>query len=151
MPLTPSKRHANWQGTSFTPVVNGTAGSATPITGVMRIAINLRGELIQHKGDADYYPTVNAGVGANPQAMVVYRDLKVAHGLNPGNRGTLTSTHNDAKNAGGVGGGSYSFTMTYVVESTETEGQHAQFGEATTTFVGESTDGVTNPITYTDN
>jgi hypothetical protein len=134
----------NWTGVSFTP----TGGATTVISGVTSVAIDNGGTLARFAGDGDRYSTTVVNDYNEPMVTVHSADL-TALGANPaGTVGTLTATHNDAKN--GPGSGAITYTLTNaVIAAYPIQGAHRQFGQGTLTVTAYSTDGVTNPLSTT--
>lgn len=142
---TPSKRHLNWTGTSFTPA----GGSLTAITGVTDVQIAGGGSVITHSGDGDRFPTTKVNDFADPKITVHCRDLSTLNGFAIGTRGAFASTHNDAKNGITAASGGYSVALAAaIIADKTTGGQHRQFGEGQLMLEAESADGVTNPLTF---
>ena len=139
MPAT--KRFMNWTGVAFAPL----GGTATTITGVTSVAIDSGGSLAQFSGDGDRYNTTMVNDFNEPTITIQSADLAALRANPIGTSGTLTATHNDAKN--GVGSGAVTYTLTNaVVSACQVRGAHRQFGQGTITFGAFSADGVTNPL-----
>lgn len=139
--MSATKRFMNWTGVSFTPV-NGTA---TPITGVTSVTIDSGGSLARFSGDGDRYVTTMVNDFNEPVITIHSADLSALRANPVGTVGTLTATHNDARN--GVGSGAVTYTMANaVISSLQVQGAHRQFGQGTLTLGAFSGDGVTNPI-----
>jgi hypothetical protein len=139
--MSATKRFMNWTGVSFTP----TGGSSTTITGVTSVAIDSGGSLAKFAGDGDRFVTAMVNDFNDPTVTVHAADLSAIRANPVGTVGTLTATHNDAKN--GVGTGAVTYTLTNaVVASCQVQGAHRQFGQGSVTFAAFSTDGVTNPL-----
>jgi hypothetical protein len=138
-----SRAQINWTGVSFTP----TGGSATSITRVTAGMFGLGGHLIKFKGDTDQYPTIIASPTQEPHASFTTADVGTMMGFSPGTGGSLTATLNDAK---AVAGGAVVFALANAVfENASAMGQHAQFATVTGTWQAYSSDGVTNPLSFT--
>jgi hypothetical protein len=141
MPVT--KAQLNWTGVSFTP----TGGSATSITRVMAGMFGQGGHLIKFKGDTDLYPTVIAAPTVEPHASFTTADVGTMMGFAPGSAGALAATLSDAK---AQTGGAVVFALANAVfENASATGQHAQFATVTGTWQAYSSDGVTNPLSFT--
>jgi hypothetical protein len=139
--MSATKRFMNWTGVAFTPV-NGTA---TAITGVTSVSIDSGGNLAKFAGDGDRYVTTMVNDFNEPTVTVHSADLAALR-VNPaGSVGTLTATHNDAKNGSGSGALTYTLANA-VVAACQVQGAHRQFGQGSVTFHAFSSDGVTNPI-----
>jgi hypothetical protein len=68
-------------------------------------------------------------------------------GITPGTTATLNATLSDAK---GATGGSVVFALANAVfENADTQAQHAQFATVTGTWQAFSSDGATNPLSFT--
>jgi hypothetical protein len=132
-----SKANINWSGVAF---------NSTNITRVTNASIGQGGSLIKFKGDTDVYPTIIASVDQEPHASVTTADVGTMMGFSPGTTATLTATLNDAKQASG---GAVNFTLINAVfENADTQAQHAQFGSVTGTWQCFSSDGSTNPLSF---
>ena len=139
MPAT--KRFMNWTGVAFTPL----NGQPTAITGVTSVAIESGGSLARFAGDGDRFVTTMVNDFNEPTATVQAADLAAIRAYPVGTVGTLTATHNDAKN--GAGSGAVTYTLSNaVVSACNVHGAHRQFGQGTLTFASFSSDGVTNPL-----
>jgi hypothetical protein len=133
-----TKAQINWTAVSF---------NSTPITRVTNASVGQGGQLIKFKGDIDLYPTIIANVDNEPHASITTADVGTMMGFVPGTSGTLTATLNDAK---GTAGGAVVFALANAVfENADTQAQHAQFGSVTGTWQCYSSDGSTNPLSFT--
>ena len=136
--MTATKAQINWTAVSF---------ASTSITRVTNAMVGQGGSLIKFKGDTDLYPTIIAMVDQEPHASITTADVGTMMGFNPGAVGTLNATLNDAKSATG---GAVVFAMINATfENADTQAQHAQFGTVTGTWQAYSTDGATNPLSFT--
>jgi hypothetical protein len=138
-----SKAQINWTGVAFTP----TSGSAVPITRVTAGMFGLGGHLIKFKGDTDQYPTIIASPTQEPHASFTTADVGTMMGFAPGTAGSLAAQLNDAK--GQTGGAVLFALINAVFENASATGQHAQFATVTGTWQAFSSDGVTNPLSFT--
>jgi hypothetical protein len=133
-----TKLQANW-----TAISHGT----TAISRVTHVSFSQGGSLATYSADGDHYPTVVVSLLNKPRASVTSSDTATLMGIGPGTTATFSATHKDAK---GATGGDILYVMTNsVVENVETTGAHAQFGSATMTLLAYSSDGVTNPLSFT--
>ncbi len=57
--------------------------------------------------------------------------------------------HRISKDAMGATGGDIHYVMADAVENVETSGSHAEFGSATMQLLALSSDGTTNPLSFT--
>jgi hypothetical protein len=138
-----SRANINWTGVSFTPV-NGSLISITRVTAAM---FGLGGHLIKFKGDTDQYPTIIASPTQEPHCSITTADVGTMLGFAPGTSGVVAAQLNDAK---GVTGGAVLFALINAVfENADGSGSHAQFATTTGTFQAFSSDGVTNPLSFT--
>jgi hypothetical protein len=136
--MSATKAQINWTAVAF-----GTVA----ITRVTNASVGQGGSLIKFKGDTDLYPTIIANVDSEPHMSITTADVGNLMNFGPGTAGTLTATLNDAKMAAG---GSVVFTMVNAVfENADTQAQHAQFGSVTGTWQAFSSDGSTNPLSFT--
>jgi hypothetical protein len=129
--------------------INWTAVShgSTNLTRVTNAVFGQGGSLIKFKGDTDLYATIIANVDNEPHASVTTADVGTMMGIAPGTSATLNATLNDAK---GVTGGAVVFALANAVfENADTHAQHAQFATVTGTWQAFSTDGSTNPLSFT--
>ncbi len=139
--MSATKRFMNWSGVTFTPV----GGQPTLISGVTSVAIESGGSLARFAGDGDRYVTTMVNDFNEPTVTIQAADLASLRANPVGTVGTLTATHNDAKN--GTGSGAVTYTMSNaVVASCHVHGAHRQFGQGSITFAAFSGDGVTNPL-----
>ena len=136
--MSATKAQINWTGVEF---------NSVNITRVTNASIGQGGQLIKFKGDTDIYPTIIANVDNEPHASITTADVGTMMGFVPGTSATLTATLNDAKSAAG---GAVNFTLANAVfENADTQAQHAQFGSVTGTWQCYSSDGSTNPLSFT--
>ena len=136
--MSATKAQINWSAVSF---------ASTAITRVTNASVGQGGNLIKFKGDTDAFPTIIAMVDQEPHASITTADVGTMMGFIPGASGTLTATLNDAKLASG---GAVVFTLANAVfENADTQAQHAQFGSVTGTWQAFSSDGSTNPLSFT--
>lgn len=135
--MTATKRNINWSSCSF---------ASTAITGVTNATVGQGGSLLKFKADVDVFPTLVVMVDQEPHASITTADVGTAFGFTPGQTGTLTLTHNDAK---GAAAGAVVFTMINAVfENADDSGAHAQVGSVTATWQSFSSDGVTPPLSF---
>lgn len=136
--MSATRAQINWASVSF---------GSTAITRITTGGFGQGGKLIRFKGDTDMYSTVIANVTNEPSATFTTADVGTMMGIAPGTTNTLTATLADAK---GATGGSVVFTMiNSVFENADTSAHHAQFGSVTGTWQAFSSDGVTNPLSFT--
>jgi len=136
--MSATKAQINWTAVSF---------GSTAITRVTNASFGQGGSLIKFKGDVDQYPTIIANVDNEPHASITTADVGTMMGFSPGTAGTLAATLNDAKLATG---GAVVFAMANAVfENADAQGQHAQFASVTGTWQAYSSDGSTNPLSFT--
>jgi hypothetical protein len=142
--MSSTKRYMNWSGVTFTPL----SGTGTTITGVTSIQIDSGGSLLKFSGDGDRYSTTVVNDFNDPTITINSADLAAVRAFPVGTVGTLTATHNDARN--GVGTGAITYTLNNaVVASNPIHGSHRQFGQGSLTLTSYSIDGVTNPLSTT--
>jgi hypothetical protein len=135
--MSATKAQINWTSVSF---------NSTNITRVTNASIGQGGSLIKFKGDTDLYPTIIASVDNEPHASITTADVGTMMGFVPGTAATLTATLEDAK---GASGGAVVFTLINATfENADTQAQHAQFGSVTGTWQCFSSDGSTNPLSF---
>lgn len=132
-----TKAQINWSAVSF---------ASTAITRVTNASVSQGGSLIKFKGDTDIYPTIIAAVDIEPSLSITTADVGTMMGFSPGAGGTVLLTMKDSKLASG---GDVNFTLANAVfENADTGGAHAQFGSVTGTWQCYSTDGSTNPLSF---
>jgi len=136
MPAT--RLQANWTAVSF--------GDAD-ITRVSQVTFTQGGSLAAYAADGDHFPTVVVNLMNRPRATVTTSDPAAVMAIAPGTTGTFSATHKDAK--GEVGGDILYVLANAVAENSETSGSHGQFGSATLSLMAFSSDGVTNPLSFT--
>jgi hypothetical protein len=133
-----TKLQANWTGVSL-----GTAS----ITRVTQVSFSQGGSLATYAADGDHYPTVVVNLMNNPSASVSSSDTATLMGFAPGTSATFSATHKDALKA--TGGDILYVMANAVVENVQTAGSHGQFGTSTMNLLAYSSDGVTNPLSFT--
>jgi len=133
-----TKLQANWTAVSF--------GSA-PISRVSQVSFTQGGTLSAYSGDGDHFPTVVVNLMSRPRATVTSADTAAVMAIAPGETGSFSATHKDAK--GETGGDILYILANAVAENAETSGAHGQFGSATLSLMAYSSDGVTNPLSFT--
>jgi hypothetical protein len=136
--MSATKAQINWTSVSH---------GSTTLTRVVNMTFAQGGQLIQFKGDTDLYPTIIANPTSEPHASITTADVGTLMGISPGTTASLTATLNDAKLAIG---GAVNFTLANAVfENAETSGAHAQFAQVNGTWKAFSSDGSTNPLSFT--
>jgi hypothetical protein len=136
--MSATRAQINWASVTF---------GSTSITRITTGGFGQGGKLLRFKGDTDMYSTVIANVNNEPSATFTTADVGTIMGITPGTTNTLAATLNDAK---GATGGSVVFTMINAVfENADTTAYHAQFGSVTGTWQAFSSDGSTNPLSFT--
>jgi hypothetical protein len=132
-----TKANVNWTGVSH---------GSTNLTRVTQGSFTYGGNLIKFKGDVDNFPTIIVCPDQEPTASFHTADVGTAFGLTPGTTATLNATLNDAKLAAG---GAVVFAMiNSVVRNTDAQGSHAQYAGATINWDAYSSDGSTNPLSF---
>ena len=135
-----TKLQRNWTAVSF-PVNNA-------ITKVTKVDIDQGGKLIKFFGDADIYPDTVVAQDSEPTASVDSGDIATLEGVGgPGTTGTLSATHNDAKLA--TGGAIVWVVINAVVRNIVANGPRGQYGSGTLNLDAFSSDGTTNPVSFT--
>lgn len=133
-----TKAQINWTSVTW---------ASTNITRVTTGGFRQGGRLIKFKGSTDIFPTIIAAPDIEPSASFTTADVGTVMGFTPGNTGTLSATLNDAM---GASGGAVVFALINAVfETADTTAQHAQFASVTGTWQAFSSDGVTNPLSFT--
>jgi hypothetical protein len=133
-----SKAQINWASVTF---------GSTAITRITTGGFGQGGKLLKFKGDTDLYSTLIANVNNEPNATFTTADVGTVMGIAPGTMNTLSATLKDAKSQTG---GDVIFSMVNAVfENADTTAQHAQFGTVTGTWQAFSSDGTTNPLSFT--
>jgi hypothetical protein len=136
--MSTTRAQINWATVTF---------GATAITRITTGGFGQGGKLLKFKGDTDAYSTIIANVNNEPNATFTTADVGTMMGIAPGSVNTLSATLNDAK---GATGGAVVFSMINAVfENADTTAQHAQFGSVTGTWQAFSSDGLTNPLSFT--
>lgn len=133
-----TKLQANWTAVSF--------GSAA-ISRVSQVTFTQGGSLAAYAADGDRFPTVVVNTLSKPRATVASGDAAALMAVAPGTTATFSATHKDAK--GEVGGDILYVLANAVAENAETSGAHGQFGTATLSMMAYSSDGITNPLSFT--
>jgi hypothetical protein len=133
-----TKLQANWTAVSH---------GSTSITRVSQVSFSQGGSLATFAADGDHYPTVVVNLMSKPRASVTSADAATLMGIAPGHTSSFSATHKDAQAA--TGGDILYVMANAVVENVETTGAHGQFGSATMAMVAFSSDGTTNPLSFT--
>jgi hypothetical protein len=133
-----TKLQANWTAVSF---------GAAPISRVSQVSFTQGGSLAAYSADGDHFPTVVVNLMNQPRAAVTSADAAALMAIAPGTTGSFSATHKDAK--GETGGDILYVLANAVAENAETSGGHGQFGSATLSLLAFSTDGATNPLSFT--
>lgn len=133
-----TKVQANWSTVSH---------NSVSITKVTNATFNQGGTLAAFNADTDHYPTLIVNLMSKPTASVTTADAGTVMGIAPGTTGSLVATHKDSKLAS-LGDIVYTLANA-VAENVQSSGAHAQFGTATITFQAYSSDGITNPLSFT--
>lgn len=136
--MPPTRLQANW---------SSVAHGAAEITRVTQVSFSQGGSLAAFSADGDHYPTVVVSLLNRPKAAVTSADTAALMALAPGTAASLSATHKDARASSG--GDILYVLANAVVENVETAGRHGEFGQATATFLAYSSDGVTNPLSFT--
>lgn len=136
----------NTTGCGFTP----TSGSRTALTKITQSAIDKGAADISFSGDGDKFPTFRANVMNDPSVTIQGGRVTQYLALVSGTYGTLDFTWGDAKN--GSGAGSVLWTLINAMVGTASGSQpHANFASGSLTFRSYSSDGTTNPLSYSFN
>jgi hypothetical protein len=136
-------RQLNWKPVGFTP----SGGSQQVFDGVTSVRIDPGGRLLKFYGDGDIMPTTIVNHENEPTASVEAADIALLQSFAPGTVGTFSATHKDAKNA--VGGGIVYTLINAVVRNNPSSGQRGQWGTGTFDMDAFSSDGQTNPLSFT--
>lgn len=132
-----TKVQANWANCSF---------ANTTITRVSSCSFNQGGSLVEYAGDTDGFPTVLANLMSRPTANIASADAGTLMGIAPGTAGTFTATHKDILKA--VNGSIVYVLANAVSENAQSSGSFGAAGTATLNFKAFSTDGTTNPLSF---
>jgi hypothetical protein len=133
-----TKVQLNWTSVSF---------ASTAITRVTSVQFSQGGELIEFAGDNDRFPTVIANNMNRPKCSIASADVANLMNITPGTIGTINATQKDALASSG---GDIIWTLANGVhETTDDTGQFSQFASGTATFRSFSSDGATNPLSFT--
>ena len=133
-----TKVQANWANV---------AHANTTITRVTQVSVNQGGALVEFAADTDHYPTVLANLMSKPSMNITSADAGTLMGIAPGTVGTATATHKDIKNASG---GDIIYQLSNAVsENAQTSGSFSQPGTASLNLRAYSSDGTTNPLSFT--
>ncbi|WP_165072119.1 hypothetical protein [Paludisphaera rhizosphaerae] len=133
-----SKAQANWTAVQFNSVA---------LTRITNVSFDKGGSLTPVQGDTDVFPTLLVSLGQNPSASVTSLDPASLMAIAPGTTGTFTATHKDA--AKQTAGDIVYVMANAVAETGGTTGQNAAIGTATQSFKAYSSDGTTNPLSFT--
>jgi len=133
----------NWTGVTFTP----SGGSLTTFTRVTSVEINPGGQLAAFSGDNDSFVTVVARTASAPSVTVTGGNIAQFQGFASGTTGAFAAIHKDAR--GGSSGDIVYALANAVVQNAPGSGSHNQFGSGSITFQSFSSDGSTNPLSFT--
>ncbi len=133
-----TRLQANWTAVSL---------GTTSITRVSQVTFSQGGSLASYSADGDHYPTVVVNLMNKPRASVTSADTATLMGIAPGTNASFSATHKDA--AGATGGDILYVMANAVCENVQTSGSHNEFGTATLQLVAFSSDGKTNPLSFT--
>jgi hypothetical protein len=133
-----TKLQANWTSVSH---------GGTAITRVQNVSFSQGGSLASYDADGDRFPTVIVNLLSKPKATLVSGDPAALMAISPGTVAAFSATHKDAKVA--AGGDILYVLANAVAENVDTSGAHAQFGSASISFQAFSSDGTTNPLSFT--
>jgi hypothetical protein len=137
-----SKLQANWSSVSFLPT--NPSASSIPFDGVTNVKIDLGGDVMTFKADADIFDIMCASLTRKPTCSIALADYYAMMSLISGVIGTLAATHNDARLATG---GAIVYTITSAVfENCSASGDHAAWGAGAANFKTVTTDGMTPPV-----
>lgn len=128
----------NWSSVQF---------ASTNLTHVTSVTFDQGGELIEFSGDNNRYPVVVANNVNRPKCSITSSDVGTLMGIATGTCGLITATQVDALQA--TGGGINWSLANAVHETTQDAGQWGQFATATAKFRAYSSDGTTNPLSFT--
>jgi hypothetical protein len=130
--------NANW-----TACTHGT----TAIDEVKSCSINAGGQLTAFSSGVDRFPTKQILLMSMPTIQITTDDVGTAMALVPGTTHDLTITLKDAM--GATGGDIIFVGSNATVEAPSMSGTHAQLASGQTTFKLFSSDGSTNPLSFT--
>ncbi len=124
------------------------SSSRSVINHITQSAVDRAIRNIAFSGDGDVFPSFRTNVAGDPsvsfQGGNVGRFLAIAQGQ----KGTVDWTIGDAANGAHVGAIKYTL-INALLGSNSSSQANQQFGGATATFESFSSDGVTNPLSYT--
>jgi hypothetical protein len=135
--MSATKAQINWTSVNFNSIA---------ITRVTNGKVSQGGKLLKFKGDVDKFSTIIANVDNEPNSSITTADVGTMMGFTPGTAATFTAALNDALVA--TGGGVLFTMINSVFENADTSAQHAQFGTVTGTWQAFSSDGATNPLSF---
>ena len=143
---TPTNLFINWSTVGYTP----SGGSLASLNKVTSVKPSRNGQMEGFKGDVDQFFRVIAVPSQTRTIEVTTGDVKAALAIAIGSHGAFSAIFADAINGTTVGGGGITIALTNcVVTGNTAQGEHAKFGEATITFEGYASDGITDPLTVT--
>jgi hypothetical protein len=133
-----SKVQANWS------TVSHGSNAITKVTGV---TFGQTGSNQEFAGDTDRFATLVVNLMTKVSASVKSADIGALMGIAPGTVATFTATHKDA--AKQTGGDIVYAMINAVVEGTTANGPFGAYGDATLNLKAFSSDGTTNPLSFT--
>lgn len=135
-----SNRQMNWTAVTAT-----VATVATVLNGITDVSIDGGTQFAKFAGDADRFSTTIVNSMNDPTIRVTSGNEAQLQAL-AGAVGSFSCTHKDAK---GLTGGDIVYTLANAVfGNASIGGRHAQFGEATLEIACYSSDGQTNPLSF---
>ena len=125
-------------------------GSRTALTKITQSAIDKGASDVSFSGDGDKFPTFRCNVMNDPSVTLQGGRVTRYMNLISGAFGTLDFTWGDAKN--GSGAGSVLWTLVNAMIGNAGASQpHANFASGSLEIKSYSSDGVTNPLSYSFN
>ena len=129
---------ANWDLVKFNNV---------QIKRVTQVQVSQGGSVDTFFGDFDHFPTVAVAFKSTPRVTLVSGDIAALNGFTVGQQATFTAKHLDAQAASG---GAIVWTLANAtIENVDGSGSHGTFGSGNMSMIGVSSDGTTNPLSFT--
>jgi hypothetical protein len=128
----------NWTAVTFNSIT---------LTKITSGTFNQGGQLLPFSGDMDIFPTCVVNNMNNPGASFTTGNVAQLQGIAAGTTSTLSATLNDAKLA--TGGAIVYTLINAVYQNADASDSHAQYASATANWLAYSSDGQTNPLSFT--
>ena len=146
MAVTRTGLYVNTVTVGFTPL----GGSLSPVARITKSSFDGGIQNISFKGDGDLFDTYQGNVSQVPSITLEGGDVGSLLNSSAGVIGTLSGIWPDARN--GKGSGSYALSWSLAncqLSDKSSQSPHANLASGSNSFTAFSSDGTTNPFTFT--